>query len=253
MNHLIEFKNVTLGYGKKIILSNLNFSIAKGDFLGLVGPNGAGKTTVLRSIIRTLKPIAGEIISHTNKSNRTTFGYVPQRDLIDPILPYTVEDIVMMGRYSQIDTFKSPNSKDYQLLTKCLQQVAIEDLRYQSFKELSGGQKQRALIARALISEPEILVLDEPTSGMDLSSRQSILSLIKQLHTAGYTVILVSHLLSDVANTAMRIAFIEKNFFQVGNVSEILTSENLSARYGIEVEVIEYKDRKIVITGERHV
>ncbi len=253
MNHLIEFKNVTLGYGKKIILSNLNFSIEKGDFLGLVGPNGAGKTTVLRSIIGTLKPISGEILLQTNKSNRTTFGYVPQRDLIDPIMPYTVEDIVMMGRYSQIDIFKSPNSNDYQLLTKCLQQVAIEDLRYQSFKELSGGQKQRALIARALISEPEILVLDEPTSGMDLSSRQSILSLIKQLHTARYTVILVSHLLSDVANTAMRIAFIEKNYFQVGNVTDILTSENLSAKYGIEVEVIEYKDKKIVITGERHV
>lgn len=253
MNHLIEFKNVTLGYGKKIILSNLNFSIDKGDFLGLVGPNGAGKTTVLRSIIGTLKPMSGEIKFHKSKSSRTTFGYVPQRDLIDPIMPFTVEDIVMMGRYSHLGIIKFPTSKDYLLLTECLQQVDIEDLRYQSFKDLSGGQKQRTLIARALISEPEILVLDEPTSGMDLSSRQSILSLIKKLHTAGYTVILVSHLLSDVANTAKRIAFIEKNFFQVGNVSEILTSENLSAKYGIEVEVIEYKGRKIVLTGERNV
>lgn len=253
MNDLIEFKNVTLGYGNKIILSNLNFSIKKGDFLGLVGPNGAGKTTVLRSIIGTLKPMSGEIKLHISKSSRTTFGYVPQRDLIDPIMPFTVEDIVMMGRYSQLGIIKFPTSKDYRLLTESLQKVDIENLRYQSFKDLSGGQKQRTLIARALISEPEILVLDEPTSGMDLSSRQSILSLIKKLHIAGYTVILVSHLLSDVANTAMRIAFIEKNFFQVGNVSEILTSENLSAKYGIEVEVIEYKDRKIVITGERNV
>lgn len=253
MNHLIEFKNVTLGYGNNIILSNLNFSIEKGDFLGLVGPNGAGKTTVLRSIIGTLKPMTGEILLHTNKSSRTTFGYVPQRDVIDPIMPFTVEDIVMMGRYSHLGIIKFPTPRENRLLTECLQQADIENLRYQSFKDLSGGQKQRTLIARALISEPEILVLDEPTSGMDLSSRQSILSLIKKLHIAGYTVILVSHLLSDVANTAMRIAFIEKNFFQVGNVSEILTSENLSAKYGIEVEVIEYKNRKIVITGERHV
>ncbi len=254
MNPLIEFKNATLGYGKKIVLRDISFTIGAADYFGLVGPNGAGKTTILRAILGTLKPLSGSVtVGGAEAGTPVRFGYVPQRDTIDYIMPYSVEEVVMMGRYRQIGMFRSPGPRDRGLVQQSLAHTAIENLRALTFKDLSGGQKQRVLIARALASEPDVLILDEPTNGMDLPSRLSILELIHALHSEGkLTVIMVSHLLDDVANHVKRIAIVEQNFFQVGDVAEVLTGENLSTLYGMPVNVQRVNGNTMILAGGDH-
>lgn len=252
MTSLVEFKNATLGYGSNIVLKDITFSVDVGEYFGLVGPNGAGKTTLLRAILGTLKPLAGEVRVTGSDGGPVRFGYVPQRDTIDYIMPYTVGEVVMMGRYRQMGLFHLPKVRDRKAVLESLRHVDIDDLEHLSFKELSGGQKQRVLIARALASKPAVLVLDEPTNGMDLSSRISILDLIHKLHEEDQlTVIMVSHLLDDVANYVKRIAIVEREFFQVGDVDDVLTARNLSAMYRMPVKVTSLDGTKVILAGGR--
>ena len=141
MYPLIEFQHATLGYGRKVVLQDVNFAIAAGDYFGMVGPNGAGKTTLLRAILGTLKPLSGKV----NVAPPLRFGYVPQRDTIDYIMPYTVQEVVMMGRYRQIGIFHQPQKSDREIVMESLQHVDIAALHDRPLKDLSGGQKQRVL------------------------------------------------------------------------------------------------------------
>jgi ABC-type Mn2+/Zn2+ transport system ATPase subunit len=250
MEPVIRFTKVTLGYGRTPVLRDISFEVHAGEYFGFAGPNGAGKTTIVRAILGTLKPLAGTVRVVMPSGSRVRFGYVPQRDTVDYVLPYTVEEIVMMGRYRQMGILRRPGEADRAAVRKSLDHVGIRDLRGVSFRELSGGQKQRSLIARALASEPDVLVLDEPTNGMDLSSRISILDLIRQLHSNDrLTVIMVSHLLDDVANHVGRLAIVEKGFFQVGTVEEVLTGPNLSMLYGMPVDVRRVGGRMVILAG----
>jgi ABC-type Mn2+/Zn2+ transport system ATPase subunit len=250
-DNLIVFDGVTLGYGRKIVVDGITFTIKSGEYFGLVGPNGAGKTTILRAILGTLKPLAGTVTVAGGEGGRPIrFGYVPQRDTIDYSLPYTAEEVVAMGRYRQIGLFHRPGKRDRQAVKRSLEHVDMLDLATRPFKELSGGQKQRVLIARALSSSPDVLVLDEPTNGMDLSSRTSTLKLIKQLQREDrLTVLMVSHLLDDVASEVDRLALVEKDTFQVGGVDEVLSSRNLTALYDIAVDVHRIGGRAVILAG----
>ena len=244
MGELVRFDNATLGYGRRVVLPDLTFSIAEGDFLGMVGPNGAGKTTILRAILGTLKPLSGTI-THTPNIR---FGYVPQRDQVDYNFPLTVVDVVLMGRYDRIGLGRRPGDRDRDLACKALDHVGIRDLADQSLSLLSGGQKQRTLIARALVGEPNVLVLDEPTSGMDLVSTTQILGLVRELHERNnLTVLMVSHALNEVANYVERIALVMNGGFRIGPVDEVMTQPVLSAMYGIPVEVDSFNGHRIVV------
>ena len=250
---IIRFDRVTLGYGRNVILRDVSFSMQSGDYLGLVGPNGAGKTTLLRAILGTLKPQAGTVSGQNADGRPIRWGYVPQRDAIDSVIPYTARDVVMMGRYRQMGLLRFPGNADDLAVMHGLRQVGVEDLAGRVFRDLSGGQKQRVLIARALASTPDVLVLDEPTNGMDLASRVAMLDLIDTLHARDHlTVIMVSHLLDDVANHARHIALVESGFFQVGPVEEVLTGENLSALYHIPVQVDRMGAHTVVTVGGRN-
>jgi ABC-type Mn2+/Zn2+ transport system ATPase subunit len=247
---IIEFSRADLGYGAKIVLHDISFSVFPGEYFGLVGPNGAGKTTIVRAILGTVKPRAGSVRIAGSRGETPRFGYVPQRDTVDYVLPYTVEEIVMMGRYRQIGIVRRPSKADVEIVQESLAQVDIRALRSLAFNELSGGQKQRTLIARALASQPDILVLDEPTNGMDLSSRTAILGLIDQLHKGEErTIIMVSHLLDDVANHVERLAVVDQDLFQVGAVGDVLTGANLSAMYGMSVTVRSVDGRTVILAA----
>ena len=244
---IIKLKDVTIGYGKKVIAQNINLSIYDNDFIGIVGPNGAGKTTLLRTLLGNLKPLSGTI---TEDSHR--FGYVPQRDTVQPLLPYTVQEVVMMGRYSLMGIFNNPSKKDYEIVETSLEKVGIKYLSNSNYNDLSGGQRQRTLIARALAVEPDILILDEPTNGMDTPSHHSLLNLITDLHEdKKLTIILVSHLLSDVANGVKRLVLIEKNFFQSGPIEEVLSEENLKKTYSSDFHVNKINDEYIITSKHR--
>ncbi len=252
MNALIEFRNVTLGYGRRPVVRSVSFRVEPGDYLGLVGPNGAGKTTVVRAILGTLAPMSGSV-SIGGESRRARIGYVPQRDTIDLVLPYSAREVVLMGRYRQIGLLRRPGVEDRNTVARAMGYAGVETFAERSFRDLSGGQKQRVLIARALAVEPEILILDEPTNGMDLSSRLSILQLIARLHAEQrLTVIMVSHLLDDLANHVRRLAIIQEGVFQIGEVGEILTGENLSALYQRPVEVVRIGRHTAILPGENN-
>lgn len=244
MTELVRFDHAALGYGRRVILSDLSFTISEGDFLGMVGPNGAGKTTILRAILRTLKPLDGTVTHAPN----IRFGYVPQRDQVDYNFPLTVVDVVLMGRYDRIGIGRRPGAQDRALACRALDQVGILDLADQPLSSLSGGQKQRTLIARALVGEPNVLVLDEPTSGMDLVSTTQILGLIRGLHDRErLTVLMVSHALNEVANYVERIALVMNGGFRIGPVGEIMTQAVLSDMYGIPVDVDSFNGHRIVV------
>ena len=241
---LVHFDHATLGYGRRVVLSDLSFDIPPGDFLGLVGPNGAGKTTILRAILGTLEPISGTV----ELAPGLRFGYVPQRDSVDYGFPLKVIDVVMMGRYDRIGVGRRPSRQDRELACDALAQVGIVDLADRQLGALSGGQKQRTLIARALVGEPNILVLDEPTNGMDLVSTTQILSLVRELHERqNITVLMVSHALNEVANYVSRIALVLEGSFRIGTVDEIMNEHTLSGMYGIPVEVDRFNGHRIVV------
>lgn len=241
-NEILKLSGVSIGYGKKAILDSVNLILYENDFVGIVGPNGAGKTTLLKTLLGSLKPVSGIM---ERKSIR--IGYVPQRDVVHTLLPYTVFDIVMMGRYSLKGLFGKINKKDKEIVEKSLEHVGISYLKSTNYNSLSGGQRQRTLIARALAVEPNVLILDEPTNGMDTPSHYSLLNLIRNLHDeSSLTVVLVSHLLSDVANIVKRLVLMDKDYFQVGDIDAILSEENLKKTYSSEFNVTRYNDEYLI-------
>src|SRR5205085_3505509 len=149
---LVKFEHATLGYGRRVVLSDLSFDIPPGDFLGLVGPNGAGKTTILRAILGSLKPMSGSVTIALG----LRFGYVPQRDSVDYNFPLKVIDVVLMGRYDRIGLGRRPTRQDREVACEALEHVGILDLADRQLNALSGGQKQRTLIARALVGQPTV-------------------------------------------------------------------------------------------------
>jgi ABC-type Mn2+/Zn2+ transport system ATPase subunit len=240
---IIQFNDVSIGFGKIPIVPNISLSVYKNDFIGLVGPNGAGKTTFLKTLLGSIKPLSGTIIK-----DDLIFGYVPQRDVVQPLLPYTVYDVVMMGRYSLMQTLASPKKSDVDKVLSSLDDVGISDLKDYQYKSLSGGQRQRTLIARALAVEPNMLILDEPTNGMDTPSHYGLLELISELHEKQkLTILLVSHLLTDVANYVKKIILIERNFFQFGKIEDILSEDNLMQAYSSQFTV-KRLDEEFIIT-----
>jgi len=163
---LLRLQDVSLGYDGRAILEHISFAIEQGEFLALLGPNGAGKTTLLRGMLGLIPVLAGQI---TYGFDRTTSppGYIPQRETLDPIFPLTVREVVLMGTYARLTPLRLVGRRQRHLAATCLEQVGLADLADRPFWVLSGGQKQRVLIARGLAVEPNILLLDEPTAGVD--------------------------------------------------------------------------------------
>jgi len=243
---LIKLIDVTTGYGNRIIHSGISLTIEKNDFIGIVGPNGSGKTTFLKTLLGTLKPLSGKI-----EKQNLLFGYVPQRDTVQPVLPYTVKDVVLMGRYPSLPLLKLPSAQDREVVLECLDRVGIADLEGAVYKSLSGGQRQRTLIARALVSKPQVLILDEPTNGMDTPSHHALLNLIADLQEKNQlTVLLVSHLLGDVANLVKKLMLFEKGSFQVGPIEDLLSEEKLGKTYSANI-IVKKIDGNYLITS-RH-
>ena len=249
MNSVIKFNDVSIGYGKKVVHKNLNLTIDKNDFIGIVGPNGSGKTTFLKTLLGNLKPLSGRI-----EKDNLTFGYVPQRDTVQPLLPYTVHDVVMMGRYPLLGLFRKPGKADGDIVNESIDRVGIRNLNEMHYNDLSGGQRQRVLIARALAVKPDVLILDEPTNGLDTPSHHSVLNLVSDLHDENnLTVLIVSHLLTDVANLVKKLILFEKGSFQYGFINEILSEENLARTYSANIEVKKIDGEYLITTKHKEI
>ncbi len=244
---LVRFHQVQLGYGRQVVLENINLDIFQGDLFGLVGPNGSGKTTLLRCLLGILKPLSGQV----SRAPGLRIGYVPQREMLDVLFPLTALDIVLMGRYPHAGLFRSPRRADREVTMQCLQQVGLADSAHKLYRELSGGQRQRVLIARALAVEPNLLVLDEPTNGLDLPTEAAILGLIERLHSeGGLTIVLVSHVLNVVARYATRLGVLLDGRLLAGEAEHLMQEQVLQEVYGVPVCVQRIDHHYIVAVRE---
>ncbi len=243
MEPLVRLSGAALGYGRPL-LEGVDLAIPPGEFLAVVGPNGGGKTTLLRTLLGSLPPLAGV------REGRPALqvGYVPQREAVDPLWPLTAGDVVLMGRVRRAGPGRRLGQADGEKSRLALQRVGLPELWGRSFRTLSGGQRQRVLIARALAAEPDLLALDEPTSGMDPAAELSAMDLLRDLHRGGLAVVMVSHRLEAVANYAVRLAFVdqERHLWLVGTLAEMLQPDALSALYGRSVTVREEGGRRFV-------
>jgi len=243
----IQFDRVTLGYGRHAVLRDVDLDVAAGDFLGIVGPNGAGKTTLLKALLGTLRPIHGTI---RIPERGLVFGYVPQRQAVDETFPLTVREMILMGRFARIGLFRRPRSEDHGRVVEAAEHVGIAPLLDRRYRTLSGGQKQRTLIARALAAEPTVLILDEPTNGMDLPAENAMMELVRRLHVEDrLTVVMVSHLLNVVASYVARLAIVGDGRLEVGPIATMLTAEKLTALYGSAVRVHRVDGSAVVLAG----
>jgi ABC-type Mn2+/Zn2+ transport system ATPase subunit len=242
---LLTFDRVSLGYGRRTVLSDLSFTLNAGDYIGLVGPNGAGKTTLLQAILGALPAREGTITVHRKS---LTFGYVPQAQTMDDHFPLTALDIVLMGRYRGLGLLRRPSVSDRERAREALDQVKVPDLADRLFREMSGGQKQRTLMARALVCDPDVLVLDEPTNDMDIAAEHATMELIDRLHAErGLLVLMVSHMLNVVANHVRQVALLGGSHFRMGPVEAIVRADTLESLYGLPLRVIEFEGKRVVL------
>ena len=222
----IEIKNLTVAYGENIALEDLNLNIEVGSLMALVGPNGAGKSTLIKTILKFLKQIIGEI-----KINGKTLAYVPQRNSVDWDFPTTLFDVVEMGCYGRVGLFKRVSKKEKQKVLKAIEQVDMLDFKDRQISELSGGQQQRAFIARALVQEADIYLMDEPFQGVDSTTEKSIVDILKKLKSEGKTLIVVHHDLQTVPTYFETVTFINKSVIASGKIKEVFTQENIDMAY----------------------
>jgi len=222
----IEIRNLTVAYGENIALENLNLDVEAGSLMALVGPNGAGKSTLIKTILKFLKQITGEI-----KINGKTLAYVPQRNSVDWDFPTTLFDVVEMGCYGRVGLFKRVNKEEKQKVLKAIEQVGMLDFKDRQISELSGGQQQRAFIARALVQEADIYLMDEPFQGVDSTTEKSIVDILKKLKSEGKTLIVVHHDLQTVPTYFETVTFINKSVIASGKVKEVFTQKNIDMAY----------------------
>ena len=222
----IEIRNLTVAYGENIALENLNLDVETGSLMALVGPNGAGKSTLIKTILKFLKQITGEI-----KINGKTLAYVPQRNSVDWDFPTTLFDVVEMGCYGRVGLFKRVSKEEKQKVLKAIEQVGMLDFKDRQISELSGGQQQRTFIARALVQEADIYLMDEPFQGVDSTTEKSIVDILKKLKSEGKTLIVVHHDLQTVPTYFETVTFINKTVIASGKVEKVFTQENIDITY----------------------
>jgi zinc transport system ATP-binding protein len=241
----VELEGVDFRYGSVTVLDDVSLAIAPGDFLGLIGPNGSGKTTLLRIVLGLLAPTRGvvRLFGRPPAALRDwgRLGYVPQRATLDAALPATVEEVVETGLLARVGWFRSPGPDGRRRVREALERVGMHAHRAVRVGALSIGQQQRMLIARALVSNPELLVLDEPTGGIDPDAQVSLYALLRHLNRErGVTVILVSHDVAVVAREVTRLACLNRRLAFHGAPADFMSDEALTTLYGPSVRVISH-------------
>lgn len=227
MSALLVAQDAAFGYGRKPVVSGVNLAIEPGQFFGIVGPNGSGKTTLFRGLLGLIPTLHGSVERRTR-----AIGYVPQRESLDALYPVTVEEVVQMGAFAKLHGLRRLPRAERERAIACLERVGLAERRRLPFSTLSGGQRQRVLIARALMVEPELVLLDEPTTGVDRAAQAHILELLNELNASqGLAVLLVSHQISMVRETVQRVLWVADGHVQEGLAAQMLAPENLDRLY----------------------
>lgn len=257
---LIQFCNLSIAYGDRVALRAVNATVESGEFVGIIGPNGSGKTTLFRGILGLQPLLYGDIVVNgvsvkdNSRAVRQSTGYLPQRDTIDPTVPGLVRDIVLMGLFSKMGIFKRPGKTEHKKAEEVLNLVGLSEYIEEPVGHLSGGQQQRVFLARALISEPRILLLDEPTSAIDPGTQLRLVELITNLHKElNIAILFITHDVNQLIGNVQKVMYLNKELIAFGETMEILKEETLSKVYGQAVKVINLENgQPCVVVSDRH-
>lgn len=242
---------VYAGYRRVPVITDITLSVAAGDFVGVVGPNGCGKSTLLKVILGLVKPASGEVTvgGLPPDSVRRRIGYLPQLTQIDFNFPATVWDVVLMGRYGRLGIGRGPGRADRDAAAAAIDRVGLANLAAAPIGQLSGGQRQRAFIARAIASEPDLLMLDEPITGVDVTTQHALSHLLEELNSSGITIISTTHDLNCVASSFNRVVCLNNHLVAFGSPDEVLNLEILNETFGSHLLMTTAGDRLLAVHG----
>lgn len=252
---LVRFEGVTCGYDGAPVLRDVDLTIGQGAFVGIVGPSGAGKTTLLRAMVGAVPRVEGRITvggREVGFGSTPNVGWVPQLETVDWNFPATVREVVLMGRWSNRPWRAWPSRADRALVDRMLERLGIGGLGDRHIRMLSGGQQQRVFLARAMIGGPDLLLLDEPTSGVDIKTRDDVLHLLADLNGDGMTIVLTTHELNSVAAHLPWVVCINRRLIAEGDPDEIFTSAILGQTYAADLRVVRQDGALLVADAAPH-
>lgn len=236
---ILEVKNVSLRYESGLALDDITFRLKPGERVAVVGPNGAGKSTLFKVISGVTAPTSGEVrVAGYTPGGHICIAYLPQRSQVNWNFPVSVADVVMMGRIGRLGALHWPGSKDWAFVRLCLEAVGLENLSDRQISELSGGQQQRMFIARALAQEAELLLMDEPLNGLDVTSQQIIFQVLDELRKKGVTVMIATHDLDQAGEYFDRVMLLNRRLIGFGSPGEVFNANRLMEAYGSHLRIV---------------
>ncbi len=243
---LVELTDVAFGYDRRPVLDGVTLRVASGTFTGVVGPSGSGKTTLLRLILGKVQPQRG----HVSTKRGLTMAYVPQLETVNWNFPVTVAECVLMSRPQGL-RWPWASGSERREVHGTLDRLGIADLAGRHIRELSGGQQQRMFLARALLRRPELLLLDEPTSGVDVKTRHEVLHLLGELNDEGLSIVLTTHDLNGIAAHLPHLVALRTRVIAEGAPAQVIQPDVLEATFGADMEVLSHAGMPIVVEGYR--
>jgi ABC-type Mn2+/Zn2+ transport system ATPase subunit len=237
---ILRVEHLNVAYDEHLALEDISFSLGRGDRLAIVGPNGAGKSTLLKVIAGVLRPSSGQadVFGH-EPGGHICIAYVPQRSQVDWRFPVTVADVVMMGRVGRLGLFRNPKAADWRHVHQALETVGMTEFAKRQISQLSGGQQQRMFIARALAQEAELMLMDEPLTGLDVHSQEDVFSILDELQARQVTVLVSLHDLEMAASRFDVVLLLNRRMIGIGAAAQALSPENLLTAYGGHLRLVE--------------
>lgn len=235
----IRVDDLTVAYNYKPVLWDIDLVIPEGVMMAIVGPNGAGKSTLIKAILDIVKPIAGsvQVFGKPYKNQRKLLAYVPQKGSVDWDFPTTAIDVVLMGTYGSLGWIKRPGLAEKKAALEALEKVDMLSFKDRQISQLSGGQQQRVFLARALVQNASIYIMDEPFQGVDATTEIAIVNILKELRKAGKTLVVVHHDLQTVPEYFDWVTFLNVKKIATGPINDIFNDDNLTKTYGINYKV----------------
>lgn len=234
MYDALTVTDLTVAYRDQPVLWDVDLHVPAGILMAIVGPNGAGKTTLIKAALGLVRPVAGRtlIFGRPYAEQRHLVAYVPQRNSVDWDFPTTVLDVVMMGRYGSLGWFRRPGAREREQAFAALEKVSMAEFAHRQISQLSGGQQQRVFLARALVQDAQLYIMDEPFQGVDAVTERAIVTLLRDLRAQGKTVVVVHHDLQTVTEYFDWVTLLNVRCIASGPVQEVFTEANLRATYG---------------------
>jgi ABC-type Mn2+/Zn2+ transport system ATPase subunit len=239
---LVDVAHVSFSYGGPAVLTDVSYAVMPGQFTGIVGPSGSGKTTLLKLLLGTVKPHHGEV----RRTGGVAVSYVPQLETVNWNFPVTVEDCVLMSRKAR-SWNPRPSKAERVEVADVLERLGIADLTHRHIRELSGGQQQRMFLARALVRKPQLLLLDEPTSGVDVQTRHEVLHLLDDLNAEGLAIVLTTHDLNGMAAHLPHLLALHQRVIASGPPSEVIVPSVVEQVFGARMEILQHLGIPVVV------